>query len=265
MIRRRSPKLLVALGLTLTAIVTAAVQMDEPPLIDSEVLGKKVDKGPVIDASCDVDGVGVSYDASYTSIPASNAGFHVARATVTDVSSTCMGADVTVELTGRGQLLAMGTSDDVTATPVLVSFDAAPPAHQVDGVHVEIAGGTTPIPEECFARSMTFDRFQSLTQAANHHPGSKDRDLLYGREGNDTLRGDNQHDCLVGQAGNDQLVGDNHDDVLIGGAGDDTLDGGNNDDLLVGGAGADTFKGGAGRDECRGDAADTYISCEVRP
>lgn len=238
----------------ITAVTIAAVQtgrLDDDVL--TEVLGAKVDKpagdakadkkGPLVDASCDLDGVTVSYDASYSA--SSPAGYKVVTATVGDIAATCGGAEVTVALLAGTRSLASGTVPRATTSSVPVTFSSPPPARDVTSVSVTIAGGTTPIPDDC--RSLTFDTFRSLTPAHDTLTASKGHDLVYGLDGNDTLRGDNKDDCLVGQDGDDQLFGDNNDDVLIGGPGDDFLDGGNGRDVCIGGPGENR-----------------YLNCEVR-
>jgi hypothetical protein len=259
--RLRQRKAALGLIAAIALIVIVALQSRLPDLQDPDVLGSKIEKGPVVDAPCDIDGVRVRYDASYQATP-TTAGYRVVSARVSEVAPTCVGATVTVRLTAGGSPVATGTAS-ATSMTVPVTFPTPPIARDVNGVHVEIAGGTTPVPSEC--AGMAFDQFRALSPGNDTHAGSKDRDLVYGLEGNDTLRGDNQADCLVGQTGNDQLFGDNHADVLTGGAGNDILDGGNHDDVLHGGDGNDTLRGGNGRDECRGGGGtNTYVSCEVQ-
>lgn len=57
-------------------------------------------------------------------------------------------------------------------------------------------------------------------------------DLLFGRAGNDTIRGGGGDDYLYGDAGNDELYGGDDDDLLHGGAGSDTIDGGSGMDAV---------------------------------
>lgn len=268
MIAPRQPtprRRLIAGALVTVLIVTiVAIQTDildpEPEVLDDQAAGSSK-KGPIVDAACDVDGVTVAYDASYSAAPGP-AGYRVVTATVGDVAETCVGAEVSVALLDGTTELATGTAD-ATSIAVAVTFSAPPPARDVTNVSVTIAGGTVPVPAEC--DSMTFDNFRSLTADPDVVVATKGSDLVYGLAGSDDIRGDNKEDCLVGQAGDDVLWGDNHADVLIGGDGNDTLEGGNHDDLLVGGPGNDVLRGGNGRDECRGGGGnDTYVSCEVR-
>ncbi|PVE23872.1 hypothetical protein DC522_13820 [Microvirga sp. KLBC 81] len=60
--------------------------------------------------------------------------------------------------------------------------------------------------------------------------------------------GGKNDDVIYGRSGKDSLKGNDGDDVLIGGGGKDVLSGGNGDDKLVGGAGVDTLTGGIGGD-----------------
>ena len=73
-------------------------------------------------------------------------------------------------------------------------------------------------------------------------------DLIFGKDGNDTLNGQGGNDRLYGNAGNDTLNGGAGNDWLYGGAGSDVLDGGTGNDLIAGGAGSDTLTGGSGAD-----------------
>jgi len=253
-LRTRRRRLLRA-GLAVLAaivVVVVAIEATEPPRGDTEVLGAtKKGEGPIIDASCDIDGVHVSYGTDYRSSPGSPQ-YRVVGAEVREVAPTCAGATVSVRLLDGTTTLATATTT-ANATSVSLSFSQAPPAEQVSRVAVEIAGGTVPVPSAC--SSMGFDRFTSLTAGPDTHAGSKDRDLTYGGAGNDTLRGDNQNDCLDGQGGADQLFGDNHDDVLLGGEGNDVLTGGNGDDTIDGGPGTDRCLGGTGKN--------TLTNCEI--
>ncbi len=80
--------------------------------------------------------------------------------------------------------------------------------------------------------------------------GTLGTDTLYGGEGNDVLRGENDlSDTAVGSA--DRLFGGAGHDVVYGGAGDDVLWGNNGMDYLNGGAGNDTLY-------IEGDRGDNY-------
>ncbi len=247
----------VTVGLTVGAAQTA--RLDDA---EAQVLGKTVDrKAPLIDASCDIDGVAVGYTASYAATP-TPAGYRVGTVTLRDVAATCVGAEVSVQLLEGDVALGspgVATADEVT---VDVTMPEPPPAARVTRVQVVIAGGTTPVPSEC--ETIVFDQFLSLTNGADTHAGGKGNDLIYGLDGDDVLRGGNKDDCLVGQAGDDTLYGEGQVDVLLGGDGNDVLDGGNQDDVLIGGPGNDTLRGGSGRDVCDGGpGTNTYVGCEV--
>ncbi len=62
---------------------------------------------------------------------------------------------------------------------------------------------------------------------------TEQENIIFGDDGNDTLRGGEKDDTLNGGAGNDVLHGNGGDDVLIGGPGRD---------FMVGGAGNDVFR-----------------------
>ena len=90
--------------------------------------------------------------------------------------------------------------------------------------------------------------------------GGVGNDTLIGDSGADTLNGESGDDSLVGGAGNDSLLGGDGNDTLSGDKGNDILAGGDGDDLIEGGADNDTLIGGAGADTMRGDAGrDTFI------
>lgn len=249
--RYRRVAAVLASAAAIAVVAVVAFESSLPPDGTAVLGATKKPQPPIIDAGCDIDGVTVDYGAGFRSSPGEPQ-YRVVRAEVGDVAPTCMGATVSVRLLEGSTTLATATAD-AEETVVGLDFTDPPPARQVNGVAVEIVGGTVPVPAAC--SSMAFDRFTVRTAGNDSHAGSKDRDLTYGGDGNDTLRGDNQHDCLDGQAGDDQLFGDNHDDVLLGGEGDDVLDGGNGDDHLDGGPGIDRCVGGPGRN--------TFESCEV--
>ncbi|MGB3637363.1 MAG: hypothetical protein WBA39_07265 [Rivularia sp. (in: cyanobacteria)] len=86
--------------------------------------------------------------------------------------------------------------------------------------------------------------------------------LIYGKDGNDTIKGAMNNDTLHGQNHNDKLYGDDGSDILKGGWGHDTLYGGNGNDKLYGDngseKGADKLYGEDGNDELHGgDYGDT--------
>ena len=98
------------------------------------------------------------------------------------------------------------------------------------------------------------------------------RDMIHGRDGDDTITGGAGQDFLIGGAGHDRIAGGSNHDLIEGGFGDDTLIGnsgrdvvrgdhgadlllaGNGRDHLLGGAGSDTLDGGRGRDHLDGGA-----------
>ena len=77
-------------------------------------------------------------------------------------------------------------------------------------------------------------------------------DVIYGRAGNDRIRGGQGNDILHGEEGDDWIRGDGGNDILYGGPGDDVLEGNAGDDRLYGGAGNDLLLGGPGSDWANG-------------
>ncbi|MEQ8970434.1 MAG: S8 family serine peptidase [Coleofasciculus sp. C1-SOL-03] len=106
-----------------------------------------------------------------------------------------------------------------------------------------------------------FDRIDDLIFADagnNTVAGGLANDLIYGKEGDDILRGDlNQRssggaiggdDIIYGGTGNDRIGGKGGNDKLYGEEGDDQIWGDDGDDLLWGGLGNDQLTGGKGND-----------------
>ncbi|MUG32878.1 calcium-binding protein [Psychrobacter sanguinis] len=65
--------------------------------------------------------------------------------------------------------------------------------------------------------------------------------IVFGRDGDDTIQGTKGNNTLHGGEGNDVLYGLGGNDKLYGAEGDDRLDGGAGNDWLIGGIGNDTF------------------------
>lgn len=81
--------------------------------------------------------------------------------------------------------------------------------------------------------------------------GPFSRIIVYGRAGDDSItveRGIAQPSIIYGGDGDDTIRGGNGTGILIGGNGDDDLTGGGVSDILIGGSGADTLVGGSGED-----------------
>ena len=95
-------------------------------------------------------------------------------------------------------------------------------------------------------------------RGADRLEGDAGNDLLYGREGNDLLRGGIGNDRLYGDADNDRLEGGDHHDLLWGGIGNDLLMGGRGNDQCFGQIGADDVRGGEGNDVLEGDDGDRW-------
>ncbi|MFK7878075.1 MAG: Hint domain-containing protein [Paracoccaceae bacterium] len=85
-------------------------------------------------------------------------------------------------------------------------------------------------------------------------------DLIFGRDGADTISADAGADTVVGGAGADDLSGNSGADLIYGGDDDDTLEGDGDADTLNGGTGDDLLTGGSGNDVFEyapGDGDDT--------
>ena len=78
--------------------------------------------------------------------------------------------------------------------------------------------------------------------------GTSYDDIIYGREGLNTIRGYAGNDIIYGKSAKDTLEGGAGNDTLYGGAGDDSLKGNDGDDVLYGGDGNDYLAGGYGAD-----------------
>lgn len=84
------------------------------------------------------------------------------------------------------------------------------------------------------------------TNFLDHVEGTAGDDTLSGqvvfaREGDDTIYGTDQADILHGGRGNDVIYGSDGHDRIYGAEGDDVLNGGAGDDILIGGVGNDIF------------------------
>ena len=82
---------------------------------------------------------------------------------------------------------------------------------------------------------------------------------MFGRGGNDTLRGGEGDDLIDGGDGNDRVIGGSDRDSLLGGAGADTLEGREGKDTVTGGAGADRFRLEAAEDGPTGSSRDVVL------
>lgn len=106
--------------------------------------------------------------------------------------------------------------------------------------------------------------------------GGSNRDFLFGGDGNDTMEGDSNAlqlvlslDLMIGGKGNDAMKGGNSIDIMLGRAGNDTMSGddeavgvlshdlmfgGDDDDVMLGGSSIDLMFGGDGADRMTGDS-----------
>lgn len=77
-------------------------------------------------------------------------------------------------------------------------------------------------------------------------------DHLFGEAGNDSMHGRGKADWLDGGEGNDHLTGAGGADTMLGGNGNDTMLGGWGRDTILGGSGSDEIAGHSGRDSIDG-------------
>jgi len=167
--------------------------------------------------------------------------------------------------TDLGELLAKGNADGKNT-------DLAPLAEKFVQYAQEASRNGT---FEAYSKTLGETTFATMVYSLIPHSGLLSENMLatmgyrIGKDGDDTLRGNNNANYLYGDKGNDALNGGDGNDVLHGGEGDDSLGGDSGDDVLhgnegndhlYGGAGHDTLDGGAGDDHLEGGAAesDTY-------
>lgn len=114
------------------------------------------------------------------------------------------------------------------------------------------AGGGTDVPGatagRCGGRKATI----TGTNVGERIKGTRRRDVIDARGGNDKVRGLGGNDIVCGGRGKDRLDGGKGTDTLLGGTGNDKLSGGRGNDRLLGGSGRDELLGGRGRDRLRG-------------
>ncbi|HEY9623603.1 MAG TPA: M1 family aminopeptidase [Crinalium sp.] len=89
--------------------------------------------------------------------------------------------------------------------------------------------------------------------------GSRKGEVLFGRDGNDTIYGNGGLDVLIGGAGDDTLYGGSQADNLQGGDGNDALYGKGGNNTLTGGAGDDLIYGGSNNDSINAGAGNDTI------
>ncbi|XPV69494.1 MAG: calcium-binding protein [Halarcobacter sp.] len=89
---------------------------------------------------------------------------------------------------------------------------------------------------------------------------SEANQLLYGKEGNDTISSAGGNDIVYGGIGNDTINSGHGNDTLDGGEGDDTISSADGDDIVYAGIGNDTINSGHGDDTLDGGAGDDTIN-----
>jgi Ca2+-binding RTX toxin-like protein len=90
--------------------------------------------------------------------------------------------------------------------------------------------------------------------------GEGGHDTIKTGSGNDRVDGGRGRDVIVGGSGNDELFGGPGADTIRGNGGHDELDGGPHRDQLFGGGGSDVARGGSGPDRVAGNNGDDALS-----
>ena len=157
--------------------------------------------------------------------------------------------------TDLGELLAKGNADGKNT-------DMAPLAEKfVQYVQEASRNGTF----EAYSKTLGETTFATMGYSLIPHSGLLSENTLatmgyrIGKDGDDTLWGNNNANYLYGDKGNDALNGGDGNDVLHGGEGDDSLGGDSGDDVLHGNEGNDHLYGGAGHDTLDGGAGDDHL------
>ncbi|HET7270998.1 MAG TPA: PKD domain-containing protein, partial [Rubrobacter sp.] len=87
--------------------------------------------------------------------------------------------------------------------------------------------------------------------------GDTGLDRMWGEGGNDVMRGGGQTDAMDAGLGDDYITGDTGRDVIMARGGVDFIE-------LRDGSSGDAADGGAGKDQCKKDAGDKTVSCELQ-
>ena len=157
--------------------------------------------------------------------------------------------------TDLGELLAKGNADGKNT-------DLAPLAEKFVQYAQEASRNGT---FEAYSKTLGETTFATMVYSLIPHSGLLSENMLatmgyrIGKDGDDTLRGNNNANYLYGDKGNDALNGGDGNDVLHGGEGDDSLGGDSGDDVLHGNEGNDHLYGGAGHDTLDGGAGDDHL------
>ena len=157
--------------------------------------------------------------------------------------------------TDLGELLAKGNADGKNT-------DLAPLAEKFVQYAQEASRNGT---FEAYSKTLGETTFATMVYSLIPHSGLLSENMLatmgyrIGKDGDDTLRGNNNANYLYGDKGNDALNGGDGNDVLHGGEGDDSLGGDSGDDVLHGNEGNDHLYGRAGHDTLDGGAGDDHL------
>lgn len=198
---------------------------------------------------CDVTGVDVSYATAWQATPAP--GRHVVTTATVDAiqQPSCAGAALKV-------VLRQGTTDLGSAiatiganTTQTVTFSPGTPSAPVDTVFVELAGGFTPVPEECeHEKQLKLDSIIIGTTGNDNITDTKGANLIYSLTGADTIAADGKADCIVVNDGGDHITGSNGNDVILLTGDGNTVHAGNGEDTIyVGNGNNNVVDGGNGK------------------
>ena len=88
---------------------------------------------------------------------------------------------------------------------------------------------------------------------------SKNEDVIFGTENNDSLPGTSGDDTIIGGAGNDEIFASEGENTLFGNAGDDLINGGSEADTIFAGEGNDIVQAAEGDNNVFGESGDDTI------
>lgn len=178
-------------------------------------------------------------------------------------SLTFHALDGAMEAAGpRGIEIVVASDGDTDPTPLVTTFNYAPPHFDLDmsrgepgdptGPDFNDGPGNSVIAGDDNANVITGDGGDDFLFGGGGNDildgGAGGQNTIVGGAGDDVLLGGDGNDTISGGSGNDVIQGGGLNDLLFGDSGDDQLDGGLGDDVLVGGSGSDQLTGGGGAD-----------------
>ncbi len=167
----------------------------------------------------------------------------------------------------------------------VITFDSFPDLtleqqSEILDLAVEISVGTI-VPRAAITNSLKWaspidllgeDFYQNTLEQARENRENESftsaNDLLFGQDGEQSIRGGDGDDWLTGEAGSDKLYGEDGSDFIMGGDdrdlvsggdGDDWLGGMKGNDIIIGGDGDDWIEGGRGNDEAYAGSGDDML------